>query len=186
VPETSTRPLNADPSRQTRDPLIDLVDRTVRNVALWGGGTMLLGLMGLTVVDVTLRYLFNAPLYGARDVGKLMLLALVALSVAYSARTGGQVVIEFFSHWMGPRLAAFSEAGARLAAILMLTILSWQLWLCGDSAAIFGEASMALGIPFGPFYSLLASGMLLYAVVLAAELLLILRGRVGDLGLPTE
>lgn len=186
MPETSTRPLNADPSRQTRDPLIDLVDRTVRNVALWGGGTMLLGLMGLTVVDVTLRYLFNAPLYGARDVGKLMLLALVALSVAYSARTGGQVVIEFFSHWMGPRLAAFSEAGARIAVILMLTILCWQLWLCGDSAPIFGEASMALGIPFGPFYSLLAIGMLLYAVVLAAELFLILRGRVGDLGLPTE
>jgi len=186
MPETSTRPLNADLSRQTRDPLIDLVDRTVRNVALWGGGAMLLGLMGLTVVDVTLRYLFNAPLYGARDVGKLMLLALVALSVAYSARTGGQVVIEFFSHWMGPRLAAFSEAGARIATIVMLTILSWQLWLCGGSAAIFGEASMALGIPFGPFYSLLAIGMLLYAVVLAAELLLILRGRVGDLGLPTE
>jgi len=147
---------------------------------------MLLGLMGLTVVDVTLRYLFNAPLYGARDVGKLMLLALVALSVAYSARTGGQVVIEFFSHWMGPRLAAFTEAGARMAAIVMLAILAWQLWLCGDSAALFGEASMALGISFGPFYSLLAGGMLLYAVVLAAELLLILRGRVGDLGLPTE
>lgn len=165
---------------------MDTLDRTVRNVALWGGGAMLLGLMGLTVVDVTLRYLFNAPLYGARDVGKLMLLAMLALSVAYSARTGGQVVIEFFSHWMGPRLAAFSEAGARMAAIVMLTVLAWQLWLCGDSAALFGEASLALGIPFGPFYTLLAIGMLLYAVVLAAELLLIIRGRTGDLHLPTE
>jgi TRAP-type C4-dicarboxylate transport system permease small subunit len=165
---------------------MDTVDRGVRKVALWGGGAMLLGLMGLTVVDVALRYLFNAPLYGARDVGKLMLLAMLALSVAYSARTGGQVVIEFFSHWMGPRLAAFSEAWARLAAIVMLAVLSWQLWLCGRSAAEFGEASLALGIPFGPFYTLLAVGMLLYAVVLAAELLLIIRGRTGDLHLPTE
>jgi len=186
MPETSTRPSSANPPRQTRGSSMSVIDRTVRNVALWGGGAMLLGLMGLTVVDVTLRYLFNAPLYGARDVSKLMLLALIALSVAYSARTGGQVVIEFFSHWMGSRLAAFSEAGARIAAIVMLTILSWQLWLCGDSAAVFGEASLALGIPFGPFYSLLAIGMLLYAVVLAAELFLIFRGRVGDLGLPTE
>lgn len=165
---------------------MDLIDRAVRSVALWGGGAMLLGLMGLTVVDVTLRYLFNAPLYGAHDVGKLMLLTMIALSVAYSARTGGQVVIAFFSHWMGPRLAAFSEAGARVAAIAMLLILSWRLWLSSDSAAAFGEASLALGIPFGPFYILLAVGMLLYAVVLAAELFLIFRGRAGDLGHHTE
>jgi TRAP-type C4-dicarboxylate transport system permease small subunit len=165
---------------------MDLIDRAVRNVALWGGGAMLLGLMGLTVVDVTLRYLFNAPLYGAHDVGKLMLLTMIALSVAYSARTGGQVVIAFFSHWMGPRLAVFSEAGARIAAIAMLLILSWRLWLSSDSAAAFGEASLALGIPFGPFYILLAVGMLLYAVVLAAELFLIFRGRAGDLGHHTE
>jgi TRAP-type C4-dicarboxylate transport system permease small subunit len=165
---------------------MDLIDRAVRNVALWGGGAMLLGLMGLTVVDVTLRYLFNAPLYGAHDVGKLMLMTMIALSVAYSARTGGQVVIAFFSHWMGPRLAVFSEAGARIAAIAMLLILSWRLWLSSDSAAAFGEASLALGIPFGPFYILLAVGMLLYAVVLAAELFLIFRGRAGDLGHDSE
>jgi TRAP-type C4-dicarboxylate transport system permease small subunit len=87
---------------------------------------------------------------------------------------------------MGPRLAVFSEAGARIAAIAMLLILSWRLWLSSDSAAAFGEASLALGIPFGPFYILLAVGMLLYAVVLAAELFLIFRGRAGDLGHHTE
>ncbi|MGD9331519.1 MAG: TRAP transporter small permease [Desulfobacterales bacterium] len=163
-----------------------VIDRSVRCAALWGGGSMLLGLMGLTVLDVTLRYVFNAPLYGARDVGKLMLLVMVALSVAYSARTGGQVVIEFFSRGLGPRLAAFCEAGARLLVIAMLGVLSWQLWLCGGSAGLFGEASLALGIPYGPFYILLAIGMLLYAAVLAAELLLILRGRAGDLGRPCD
>ena len=186
MPETSTRPSSADSPSGMRAFSMDLIDRAVRNVALWVGGAMLLGLMGLTVVDVTLRYLFNAPLYGAHDVGKLMLLTMIALSVAYSARTGGQVVIAFFSHWMGPRLAAFSEAGARIAAIAMLLILSWRLWLSSDSAAAFGEASLALGIPFGPFYILLAVGMLLYAVVLAAELFLIFRGRAGDLGHHTE
>lgn len=166
--------------------MIGRVDHAVRQVALWGGGTMLLGLMGLTVVDVTLRYLFNAPLYGARDVAKLMLLVMVALSVAYSARTGGQVVIEFFSRRMGPRLAALSEAGARMAAVVMLAVLSHQLWISGRNAAVFGETSMALEIPYGPFYRLLAVGMVLYALVLVFELLLILRGRAGDIGLPSD
>jgi TRAP-type C4-dicarboxylate transport system permease small subunit len=115
-----------------------------------------------------------------------MLLVMVALSVAYSARTGGQVVIEFFSRRMGPRLATFAEAGARMAAVVMLAVLSRQLWVSGRNAAVFGETSMALEISYGPFYGLLAIGMLLYALVLVFELLLILRGRVGDLGLPSD
>ena len=178
----STRPSNAEtPSAMPRR-LLGHVDRAVRQVALWGGGAMLLGLMGLTVVDVTLRYLFNAPLYGARDMAKLVLLVMVALSVAYSARTGGQVVIEFFSRRMGPRLATLSEAGARLAVLGLLAVLSRQLWVSGSQAAAFGETSMALGIAYGPFYRFLAFGMLLYALVLVAELFLIFRGRIRDLG----
>ena len=183
MPGKSTRPSNADGAPPAR--LIGGVDHIVRQVALWGGGAMLLSLMGLTVVDVTLRYFFNAPLYGARDVAKLMLLVMVALSVAYSARTGGQVVIEFFSRRMGPRMAALTEAGARLAVLAMLAILSCQLWISGGLAAAFGETSLALGIPYGPFYRLLAVGMLLYGVVLVMELFLILQGRMEDLGRPS-
>lgn len=186
MPGKSIAPSNADPSRQRDDSLLAGVDRTVRQVALWGGGGMLLGLMGLTVVDVVLRFFFKAPLYGARDVAKLMLLVMVALSVAYSARTGGQVIIEFFSRRMGPRLATCTEAGARMAAVAMLLILSWQLWRCGRTATLFGEASLALQIPFGPFYFLLAIGVLLYAALLVVELFLISRGRIGDLGLRTD
>jgi len=182
MPAKSTRPSNADEAPASPPRLIGGVDIVVRQVALWGGGAMLLSLMGLTVVDVTLRYFFNAPLYGARDMAKLMLLVMVALSVAYSARTGGQVVIEFFSRRMGARLAAFSEAGARLAALAMLAVLSRQLWISGGQAAAFGETSMALEIPYGPFYRFLAFGMLLYAAVLVIELFLILRGRMQDIG----
>lgn len=181
MPEKSTRPSKNDAPGRKRDRLLTWFDRTVRQVALWGGGSMLLGLMGLTVVDVGLRYIFNAPLLGARDVAKLMLVVMVALSVAYSARTGGQVIIAFFSRRMGPRLATWTEAGARLVVLVMLVILTRQLWLAGQNAARFGEASMALGIPFRPFYTILAAGMLLYAAVLVVELLFILRGRARDL-----
>jgi TRAP-type C4-dicarboxylate transport system permease small subunit len=184
MPGKSTRLSSADGKPPAR--LLGGVDLVVRQVALWGGGAMLLGLMGLTVADVTLRYFFNAPLYGARDVAKLMLLVMVALSVAYSARTGGQVVIEFFSRRMGPRLAVISEAGARLATLAMLAVLSRQLWISGGHAAAFGETSMALEIPYGPFYRFLAFGMLLYALVLVIELLLILQGRIANISLSSD
>ena len=68
----------------------------------------------------------------------------------------------------------------------MLVVLSYQLWVNGRTAARFGEASLALEIPYGPFYGILALGMLLYAVVLLVELMVILRGRMADLSLPPE
>jgi len=166
--------------------MLDFVDRAVRFVALWGGGLMIICLMGITVIDVTLRYFFNSPIFGARDVSKLIMLTIVALSVAYSARTGGQVSIELFAGMMGPRITRWTEVFVRLIAIVMLIILTWRLWLSGLSASDFGEASLALEISFKPFYFILSIGMLLYAVVLIAEIPLFLRGRTTDLKPPSH
>lgn len=149
------------------------LDRLVRTVALWGGGGSLIGLMALTVLEVVRRYGFNAPIYGARDVAKLMLLCLIAASIAYSARTGGQVAIELCVRRLDPVLRRRLSIGVRLAAVPMLGILAWQLVDSGINARRFGEASLALQLPFAPFYTILAVGMALYALVLVVEILLL-------------
>jgi TRAP-type transport system small permease protein len=156
------------------------LDHIVRTIALWGGGSLLLALMALTVLDVVRRYGFNAPIYGARDVAKLMLLCLVALSVAYSARTGGQVAIELFSQRLAPPLRRNLAIAVRLTAIPMLALLTWQLIDSGINAGRFGEASLALLLPFAPFYAILALGMGLYALALVVEVGLLWCGE--DLG----
>jgi TRAP-type C4-dicarboxylate transport system permease small subunit len=156
------------------------LDRIVRTIALWGGGSLLLALMALTVLDVVRRYGFNAPIYGARDVAKLMLLCLVALSVAYSARTGGQVAIEIFGQRLAPPLRRVFAITVRLIAIAMLTLLTLQLIDSGINAGRFGEASLALLLPFAPFYTILALGMGLYALALVVEVALLWSGE--DLG----
>lgn len=161
------KPLNAIKRR---------LDQIVRTITLWGGGSLLLALMALTVLDVVRRYGFNAPIYGARDVAKLMLLCLVALSVAYSARTGGQVAIELFSQRLAPALRRILAIAVRLLAIPMLVVLTWQLIDSGINAGRFGEASLALLLPFAPFYTILALGMGLYALVLVVEVGLLWRG----------
>ena len=46
------------------------VDSTVRLLA-YLGGIVLLWLMGLTVVAVVMRYVFNAPILGAQDISEL-------------------------------------------------------------------------------------------------------------------
>lgn len=154
---------------------IERTDRIVRGLALGGGGAMLVGLMVLTLVDVGLRYGFNLPIYGARDVAKLMMLTMLAFSVAYSARTGGQVAIELFSQKMGRRAGIWRDMGIRLIAVVMVGLLTVRLWANGGEASRFGEASLALEIDHGPFYYILALGMALYAMVLMFEIVLVWR-----------
>jgi len=96
------------------------------------------------------------------------------------------VSIELFSDMMGPRITRWTEVFVRLIAIVMLIILSWRLWLNGLHASEFGEASLALEIPFKPFYFILSLGMLLYAVVLIAEIPLLLRGRATNIETPSQ
>lgn len=180
MPEKSLKSSNPESAGKAAGQGLAAFDRTVKAVALWGGGAMLLGLIFLTVGDVALRYFFNAPLFGARDIAKLMLLIMVALSTAYSARTGGQVAIEVFSSFLGPGWLRRIEIAVRCGATAMLAVLSWRLTISGMSAARFGEASLSLKIPFAPFYYLFACGMLLYAAVLVVEITLLMRGHILD------
>ena len=170
----STRPSN--PERAVGGRWRAGFDRLVRMVALWGGGLTLLALILLIVCDVVLRYVCNAPIFGARDLGKLLLTSMIALATAYSARSGGQVAIEAFSRFLGRRGLRRVEIAVRLGAALMLAVLSWRLLLGGMSSGRYGEASLSLGIPHAPFYWLLAAGMALYGLALVVEIALLLSG----------
>ena len=186
ITDLEKKEINMPGKDKQPDPMLGYIDRIVRFVALWGGGLMIVSLMGITVIDVILRYFFSSPIFGARDVSKLIMLTVVALSVAYSARTGGQVSIELFSDMMGPRIIRWTELFVRFIAMMMLIILAWRLWQSGLNASEFGEASLALQIPFRPFYFILSLGMLLYAIVLIAEIPLLLRGRTINIKPPSN
>lgn len=147
------------------------VDRIVLFIAKWLGGAVLTFMVGVTVVDVTLRYVFNSPIPGGEDYGSLSLGVLVATAIAYSARTGGQVSVELFVNMAGPRITRWTDLLAKLLTIAMLLILGWQLVVAGLSAAKYGEASFALLVPLEPFFYFLAVGMVLYALVLIAEII---------------
>ncbi len=148
---------------------LGIVDRVVLFVALWIGGPVVCFMVLVTVIDVTLRYVFNSPIFGAQDFSTLSLSVMVATAIAYSGRTGGQVSVELFTNLMGPGVTRWTNLIVRLLGMAMLGVLCWQLVLAGLNASTYGEASFALLIPFEPFFYILAAGMFLYALVLVDE-----------------
>ena len=146
------------------------VDRLLRVLALTGGA-VLLDLMALTVIDVTLRYVFNAPLFGGQDIAEMALLAVVALSVAYCGRSGGHVAVDLLGQVLSRRAGRVLDAAVRLASVAILSMLVWRCFVNGLDAAEYGEASSLLNIPYLPFYFLLSAGFAIYAAVLVLEAL---------------
>jgi TRAP-type C4-dicarboxylate transport system permease small subunit len=104
-------------------------------------------------------------------------MAVVAFSVAYSGRKGGQVVVEILSVISGQKTIRWTDIFARLLGVIMISILVWVLIESGINAAEYGETTRSLEITLQPFFWLLAFGIALYGIVLFIEMITLLRGR---------
>ncbi len=158
------------------DRVIGVLDHAVRLVAIVGG-VVLLALMLLTVVDVSLRYFFNAPIFGAQDFTVLFLLIIASLSIPFGGRAGSHVAVDLLGFVAGPKVTRWTDLAVRLGGSAMLALVAWRSYLDGLSASLYGQTSDLLQLPFLPYYMTNAFGMALYSVVLIAEFWLLLRGR---------
>ncbi len=148
--------------------MLNLVDRAVRWVAVTGG-LVLLAMVALTVVDVGLRYVFNAPIFGAQDVTQLMLLVVVATSLAYGGRSGAHVAVDLLSYVTGAGVRRWTDILVRLLGAAVLSLVTLRCYNNGVDAALYGETSNLLQLPFLPYYFTIAAGLALYVLVLLAE-----------------
>lgn len=157
-------------------PAVVFVDRMARWLALFGGG-VLVALMLFTVLDVVLRKLFNAPIYGGNDFAELGLLVVVACTMAYGGRTGAHVAVDLLGIAAGPAVTRWTDLMVKGMAAVMLSVLVWRAIVNGLNAADYGEASILLNIPFLPFYMFLGLGIAAYVIVLVFEFAAGLLGR---------
>ena len=158
------------------DRILGKVDAVVRPLALYLGGIMVIALCLTTVTAVGFRYILNSPIFGVADITQILLLTVVAFSVAQSGRTGGQVAVELLGTVTGPRFTRWTDILVKVLGAIMMAVLTVQLVESGMTAAEYGEASYTLTIPFGPYFYLLAFGMALYLIVLSFEIYVHLQG----------
>ncbi len=149
----------------------DALDRTsralgngVRRLAV-AGGLILMGLMLLTVADVTLRK-FAEPIEGAQDISESGLIAVVFLAMAYSGWTGGHIAVDLIGGVIKGRALAMLDVVVRAFCGLFFVVVAWQSLIQGLDALEFGDGFNVLAIPHYPFYFTIAFGSLLYAGVL--------------------
>jgi TRAP-type C4-dicarboxylate transport system permease small subunit len=120
---------------------------------------ILFAMMGLTVVDVVARYLFNRPVRGAFEVTELMLLVLIFAGLPLVSFTDEHAVMDFIDRLLGPRGQRGLERLVQLGNAAFMFLLAWLVWRKADRIWAYRDATDVLRILYGPFVYFMAGAL---------------------------
>lgn len=144
------------------------IDRAAAVMAAVSGMALLL-VGGVTVADVVMRYLFLSPILGAADILQIAMPVVVFLALPFAARADSHIAVDLFANLRNARLNAIRDALIKLAVAAMSLALAWGAWERAEEAALFGEATNMIGLPFRPFFYVIVAGCVANAAALIAE-----------------
>jgi len=153
---------------------IEFFGRFLRFLALISGGLLLL-LMGVTVVDVFLRYVFNAPFSGTWEFTEFSMSAIIWLGIAYCGWTGGHISVDLLQKWLDRPRLRFLPGIISLVSAVLFAVIAWRVAF--DAVDAFSQASNMLRWPLYPFRFIVAFGAAMFALVLLIQGVDALRGR---------
>jgi len=161
------------------------IERTLATVSrrtAEAGGIVILAMMLVAVLDVVLRYVFNAPLSSSYELIQLGMVLVVYCGLAWCGLTGGHIAVNFLGALLDrPRLRWLNALVHCVGAILFLVI-AWRS--AGEAVKYFasGETTNMLKAPLYPFLAAVAAGALLYAFTFGWQCIRSLRGTGGSGG----
>ena len=117
------------------------------------GATAILGLAAAIVVDVLMRWLFNAPILGVDDLGKYNLAVIVCSFFPVCLIGGHFVTIRFLGRALGPLRALWLEAFGGFVTLCVFLLLSWQFFrFTLHDVTLTGLATAVLELPQAPWW----------------------------------
>lgn len=140
-------------------------------------GLILLALIGLTFVDVILRYLFAAPILGAKDLLEMGMIVVISLAFPFTWRIGGHIVVDLIPDYGIKFLTTLRDVVVRLIGIEIFRHLAWNAWIRAGDAKLFNEATNMIEVPFQPFFWILSIAAGFQVLLLVFEVVRLVLGR---------
>ena len=159
--------------------------RVSQVIALLGLGCLLV-LTFATVLDVLLRWLFNAPIVGVHDASSLLVAIVIAASFPVVMAERRNITIRFIGNLLSPKWRNLLEAFGQLVAFVVLALLAWQIWVYTNELADSNEVTWILGWPFAPWWRVVTGIMVLCVPVQAIVICLSIRSALGGQRAPSQ
>jgi TRAP-type transport system small permease protein len=147
-------------------PMLALAGKTISNILIAIGATILALMMFLTALDVGLRYLFNSPLSGAFELVEYMMAIVIPFSIVYCAEMKAHVSVELILARFPKKFQLIVNALTTLIAVAFTGVMAWQNLLYIGEVYDSHLTSSVLLIPTYPFVIPVALGIGAFALML--------------------
>ena len=146
--------------------IINNVNMAINYIAMF----TLFAMMSLTVVDVSLRYIFSRPITGVTEITEAMMATLVFMALAHCAAKGGHLKVDLIMSRLPLKAQAIADSITLTGSLFVSSILSWWGFLAGLRAQESDLGSSLLEIPIAPFYYIISFGCFILCFVLITEI----------------
>jgi tripartite ATP-independent transporter DctM subunit len=113
-------------------------------------GMLLLSL--LTIVDISLRFLFNAPIQGLDEATQLIMAVIISASLPIGIATRNHVAIDFFRGAIGERYQPILDAVGGALILGMMAVLAWRFGAYAERLMLRHSVSTIAELPVAPFW----------------------------------
>lgn len=165
-------------SKTSKSHTVETFDRVARLMAL-AGGVVLIFMVLLTVVDVFMRKVLNAPIFGGQDIAMMALVLVVFLGMTYCARLGGHIAVDLIAK-APPGLLRVLDLIVNLIGAFVIGALAWRAAIETYGNYFSGRATNLLLIVYWPFELAITICSAMFAVVLIYNSIRAARGLPPD------
>lgn len=114
-------------------------------------GTILFMMMGLTVVDVVMRYWFNSSIAGAFEITELLLVILIFAGFPLVSKGDQHVSVDVLERLFSDRIKWILVIVKQAVATAVLGTMSWLLWDRVNLVLDYNDVTAVLHISILPF-----------------------------------
>lgn len=132
-----------------------------------GGALALLAICAVSVVSVTGRWLFDAPVLGDVELVQMGCALAVAAFLPWAQMKNAHVIVDFFTHRAPPSLRRLLDRIAALLLAALAFVVAWRSFVGAWEAWQSGETTMLLGWPLWWSYVTLGPGFALLGLTAA-------------------
>lgn len=131
----------------------------------------LFGMMTLTFTDVIGRYIFNSPIIGSLELTEFFMAIVIFLGLVLLTADEGHVTVELFDALMPDNIKAIQKVFINSINMVIMAVISWQLWIKAGDAAGYGDRTEYLELPLAPLIYFMAimvgiSGLILFFILI--------------------
>lgn len=132
------------------------------------GAACLVGMMGLTCVDVVGRF-FKHPIFGSVELVGFMATIAVAMALPYTHKVDGHVGVEIVVRLFSDRTREVIALCTSFLSLLLFAVVTWRMTLYARTMHASGEVSMNLEFPEYAVIYIVAFCMLVFSVVILQD-----------------